>query len=715
MKNIIDSKYILEAKLGEGENDVIYDALDLENKKHVAIKKILGLGELSGTIETQVSTSFNHKNIVKYLDVIEEKKVFKKATYYVVMDLIDGISLLPIINYIHKENIGLADDLAVYIIVEILDALDYLHNFNSKETKQKSEIVHGDISPSNIMINRNGEVKLIDFGISKYFPDQIASKKKPNRTIKGKIHHLSPEQAAGMDIDRRSDLYSTGVVLFELLTGINPLGGHDKSTAEAVKYLKEEGISENSIKEKIHNPLLQSILVKVLSKERRDRFQTANELKRALLPIVNFNEKEDIQEEIACLVNELYSIKSKSENNESTKVKGLSNGRSSKRKIIHNVIIGFLAISGLIILGNLQKAAGNKKSSGNIYVSTIPENSSIEFNHKIYKFNGTEPIYIKNIKTGHYPLKCTHKDYGEIVKVVSITPKSAKKDEHYVIVNTQPMYIMSRPDGAKIFINGSQIEKRTNCRIDLPIDKDVNVRVENEHKIATCNINILNGTYSVDSSCQWHIFQNSWVGFNSADSTMYLNMLVEFGKVAIIKTVPQVWQLYQNGKAITKLPDGNFVVDGKDPEIIVEIQQDSLSTIFEKRNILLNPENDTIVLNFENEKTKKSTKRVVQRKVDLSKLKENIVEISINVKNENDNVIPQPITINYVRIKNSFGKEVKEPMKTYQADTRGYFAKFIPAGRYRFRFSAAGYSTLDKFISLNNNQKKSYTINLKKN
>ncbi len=719
MKNIIGNKYEFKGILVEGENSIVYDAFDLKNEKQVAVKKIMNFGVSSGTIETQAAASFVHKNIVNYLEVIEEKKILKKSSLYVVMDFIDGISLLPIINYIRKENTRLADDLSVYIIIEVLDALEYIHNFSNETVHKKRDIIHCDISPSNIMINRNGEVKLIDFGISKYNPEKMSSQKKQNILIKGKISHLSPEQAAGGDIDRRSDLYSTGIVLFELLTGISPFSDNNKSTAEVIKYIKEKGISESTIKEKVHNHLLQSILVKVLSKERSQRFQSASEMKKALLPIINLDEKEIIQEEIAYLVGELYSVKNENKKNESTIVKGINRGRSINNVILQNVIIGLLSITVLIILFILLRISATKSISGNIYVSTIPENSSIEFNHKSYKYDGTAPIYIKNIKTGVYPVRCTFKDNSEVEKVVSITSKSSKNDERYVIVNTAPLYILSKPEGAKIFINGSQIEQKTNCRIDLPIDKDVSVKVENEYKTGTCNINVLNETYSVDSSIQWSIFQNSWTGFNSSDSTNYFNILAGFGKTTIVKTIPQAWQILQNGKPVAKLPNGDFVFDAAISDITIEIYPDSSSTNFENRTILLDRENDTIVLNIDNSnkisnKVKKIKRPIVPKKIDLSKLKENIVEISISVKNESNNLIPSVITISYVRIKDSFGKEIKESMKTEKADNSGYFTKFIPAGRYRFRFSAAGYSSLDKFINVGNNQKKAYVVSLKK-
>ena len=192
-------------------------------QKIVAIKKILPhLADDEAFVtmfadEAKLAAQLNHPNIIHIYDLGK----IQAGGYFIAMEYVDGRDLQTIQQSGRALGIPLPVPLAVYVASKVASALDYAHRRRDAEGHELN-IVHRDVSPQNILISYEGDIKLCDFGIAK-----AASKasKTQSGALKGKIQYMSPEQAWGKPIDRRSDLFSLGVVLHELLTGERLFGG----------------------------------------------------------------------------------------------------------------------------------------------------------------------------------------------------------------------------------------------------------------------------------------------------------------------------------------------------------------------------------------------------------------------------------------------------------------------------------------------------------
>ena len=167
-------------------------------------------------VEAQSTAGLMHPNIVNVYDVGDEDGV-----NYIVMELVDGITLK---KYIEKKS-RLSVKEAVSIAIQVAMGLEAAHNNN---------IIHRDIKPQNIMISKEGKVKVTDFGIAK-----AATSNTITSNVMGSVHYTSPEQARGGYSDAKSDIYSLGITLFEMLTGRVPFNG-DTTVAIAIKHIQEE-------------------------------------------------------------------------------------------------------------------------------------------------------------------------------------------------------------------------------------------------------------------------------------------------------------------------------------------------------------------------------------------------------------------------------------------------------------------------------------------
>ena len=266
--------------MGEIYEAVLRGAADFE--KRCVIKKILPhLANEEEFVskfidEAKLVVQLTHGNIVPVFDMGEQE-----GEFYLAMEYVEGRDLRSLLRELKQRGQQLDPDLALFIIAEVCRGLGYAHRKTDAQGSSLG-IIHRDISPSNIMVSRDGEVKIVDFGIAK-----AASKSTRSITgrLQGKFGYMSPEQACGGELDQRSDLFSTGVVLYEMLTGRRPFDGNsDLETLERVKQLKVTPASD-------HRPELSSqldqLLTKALAKEPADRFQSADELQRELVAIAD--------------------------------------------------------------------------------------------------------------------------------------------------------------------------------------------------------------------------------------------------------------------------------------------------------------------------------------------------------------------------------------------------------------------------------------------
>jgi eukaryotic-like serine/threonine-protein kinase len=265
-------RYDIEKVLGEGAMGRVYEGRDTRLHRKVAIKTILK-SALDGDSAKEYSKRFareaqavarlNHPNIVQVFDFAEEGEVA-----YIVMELVRGRELKTFFDA--KERFDLKE--AVHIMGELCDALHFAH---------EAGIVHRDIKPANVMIDSQGRVKLTDFGVARIAdPDRTVSDKTQAGTVVGTPAYMSPEQVNDNATDRRSDIFSAGVILYEFLCGAKPFTGAG-AWAIAKKIVSEEPPAPSSVNATL-SPLLDAVIAKALAKSPANRYQTARHFGFAL-------------------------------------------------------------------------------------------------------------------------------------------------------------------------------------------------------------------------------------------------------------------------------------------------------------------------------------------------------------------------------------------------------------------------------------------------
>ncbi len=245
-------------------------------EKEVAIKRILpSLTKDQRFVrmfldEAKLSLHLNHANIVQVFDIGQADE-----TYFIVMEYINGCNLKDILNSLAQRGERLPVEQAIFITMEICKGLDYAHS-KSKDG-QALGVVHRDISPPNVLVSRDGEVKITDFGLAKAV---IQLEHTDPGIVKGKFGYLSPEAAYGEAVDPRTDIFAAGIVLWEMLAGKRLfLGKTDLKTLEQVRKAHIPALS--SINPDVP-PELEEILRKALHRERDQRYSSARQLGEAL-------------------------------------------------------------------------------------------------------------------------------------------------------------------------------------------------------------------------------------------------------------------------------------------------------------------------------------------------------------------------------------------------------------------------------------------------
>src|ERR1051325_2856396 len=258
-------RYEITGELGRGAMGVVYKALDPTIGRTVALKTMrldvhgLDAQEMVRRFQNEARAAgvLNHPNIVTIYDAGERDGIF-----YIAMEFIEGTTLHEVL----AEKRVLATDEVLQLTRQICRGLDYAHS---------NGIVHRDIKPANIMITGNGAVKIMDFGIAKS-GGQVTN----TGQVLGTPNYMAPEQVKGRQLDGRSDLFSLGVILYEMLTGEKPFVGQNVTTI-IYKIVNENPITPRDLDVTVH-PGLSAIVTKALAKAPDDRYQTGADLVRDL-------------------------------------------------------------------------------------------------------------------------------------------------------------------------------------------------------------------------------------------------------------------------------------------------------------------------------------------------------------------------------------------------------------------------------------------------
>lgn len=261
---VIDGRYRAVRKLGAGGMAEVWCAEDEVLGRRVALKLLGGRFAEDPEFrerfrrEAQAAAALAHPNIVGIYDRSEWEGV-----PYIAMELVDGRTLKEIV----LERGPLPPEIAIGLTEQILRALGYAH---------RRGIVHRDVKPQNVILDPEGHAKVADFGIARAGNSEMTQ----TGAIVGTVQYLSPEQAEGKPVDRRSDLYSAGIVLYELLTGRVPFDG-EAPIATAIKHINERPVPPAQLRPGI-SPALEAVVMRALEKDPARRFQSADEFIAAL-------------------------------------------------------------------------------------------------------------------------------------------------------------------------------------------------------------------------------------------------------------------------------------------------------------------------------------------------------------------------------------------------------------------------------------------------
>ncbi|MDP1675266.1 MAG: protein kinase [Bacteroidota bacterium] len=262
------SQYKILEKLGEGGMGVVYKAQDTKLDRFVALKFLpphLIASEQEKTRfiqEAKSASALNHPNVCTIHDIQEHD-----GQMFIVMEFVDGKSLKE-----KKENLGQKQILEIGI--QVAEGLAAAH---------EKGIVHRDIKPDNIMIRKDGIVQIMDFGLAKLYTSGNVSRLTKAGTTMGTMGYMSPEQVQGLDVDHRTDIFSLGVVLYEMLAGESPFKGIHE-TAIMYEIVNVDPAPISTVKEGT-DPELDHIILECLQKEKDDRCQSAKELAKDLRKI----------------------------------------------------------------------------------------------------------------------------------------------------------------------------------------------------------------------------------------------------------------------------------------------------------------------------------------------------------------------------------------------------------------------------------------------
>ena len=271
-------QYVLIEKIATGGMAEVWKARmrGVEGfQKIVAIKKILPhLSDNQDFIEmfvdeAKLAAQLNHNNIIHIYDLGKIQN-----SYYIAMEYIDGYDLKTILRRGEERDHPMAVELALFIASKVASALDYAHRKKDFEEREMG-LVHRDVSPQNVLISQEGDIKLCDFGIAK-----AASKASHTQAgaLKGKLQYMSPEQAWGRHIDKRSDIFALATVLFEMLTGRKLFTGDNELSI--LEQVREARIQPPSAINDEVTPEIDKIVLKALNKDAAHRYQTAGEMAR---------------------------------------------------------------------------------------------------------------------------------------------------------------------------------------------------------------------------------------------------------------------------------------------------------------------------------------------------------------------------------------------------------------------------------------------------
>lgn len=431
---LINNRYRIQEQIGVGGMAIVYRAIDEKLDREVTFK-VLKEDYINDeefikrfSTEARAAARLSNSNIVNVYDVGNDGNI-----HYIVMEYIDGFTLKELIS----SKAPFTDEEAVGIGLQIGAALEHAH---------KNGIVHRDIKPENILITKSGNIgtiKVTDFGIAK----ATTSKTSPIDFM-GSVHYFSPEQAKGENVDTRSDIYSLGIVLFEMVTGQLPFTG-ETAVVLAMKHLKEPIPDIKAINPNVSDKLV-SVIKKATCKEPKNRYQTIAELVKDLKYVLaeihmSKKEKENVytDETVIMTKDDVDTIRNSQKHTENNNKKNKNNNsnknnkkqelsqedadykKKEKKVILAAIITGIVLILGITM--------GSRMINNTLYAGTI----------KVPNFVGMTSEKAEALAVRKHITIETKEIYKENVDEGVVADQSVKKGERIKENETVTLYVSS--------------------------------------------------------------------------------------------------------------------------------------------------------------------------------------------------------------------------------------------------------------------------------
>lgn len=408
-------RYEIIEKIGEGGMAVVYKAKDRLLNRYVAIKILRPEFTKDEQFienfrkESQAAARLSHPNIVNVYDVGKEGNI-----HFIVMELIEGKTLSQVIE--EKGKLDYKE--AINIARQVASALSLAH---------ENQIIHRDVKPHNILITNSGTAKLADFGIARAVSkDSIAE---GDEKIMGSVHYFSPEQARGAYVDERSDIYSLGIVLYEMLTGKVPFDG-DNPISIALMHINDK---MPSVSESVSGipPQLEKVIKKATDKYQTNRYKSADEMIKDLdnidfiTNIIGssiFEEQNEPQKEVKEIANVNKDIAAKEEEEKKP---------VNKTKIFIIAAVVVIAIAGIIGLGAMMGWFGGNSEEIEVpdFTGKTLEEATAEAEEMGLKIEKGDEVYSPDQEEGLITSQSPSK--GSMVsegKVITVNISLGKKD-----------------------------------------------------------------------------------------------------------------------------------------------------------------------------------------------------------------------------------------------------------------------------------------------
>ena len=334
---ILASRYELLERIGSGGMAEVYKGKDKMLNRFVAIKILREEFKENEDfirrfkVESQAAACLSHQNIVQIYDVGEEDGI-----HFIVMELLEGLTLK---QYINSKDGHLSRKEAVNFSMQICRALEHAHS---------KHVVHRDIKPQNIVITENGKLKVADFGIARAANNSTTVNSGAAAAV-GSAHYLSPEQARGGYTDQRSDIYSLGVVMYEMFTGSLPFDA-EESVGVVMQHLHEQPLNPRDINPSLP-PGIESIILRAMCKEQRLRYESATQILEDLI-LVYQNASIDVSLLNAAAIDEIPAARRNPPQKLSRTAKASKENKSPYSKLLIGagilVVAAFFTIVGFL-------------------------------------------------------------------------------------------------------------------------------------------------------------------------------------------------------------------------------------------------------------------------------------------------------------------------------------------------------------------------------